>query len=179
MANENEQLIGVYRPQVKTANGMQDLPLDAQTVQGIDVTNTANLINGAGFNTTPIPPAPGTAGVWKLIGKTVGQDITYQWVQDPGLPCDISYDSVNEQLNISNVYGIFASVMNGSVSGPYTIVAGSTATLTLTADTGFELPVGVAVAGASYTYTRGTGTIELSNATANVTVAAVCTEVVE
>lgn len=173
----NDENTGVYRIKQRTGeNTYRYLPIDAQTVQGIDVTNTANLINGAGFITTPIPPAPGTEGIWKLVCKTVNQDMTYQWVKDPGLPCEINYDSANQQIEISNVYGIFASIANGSLSGPYTISAGGTATLTLTASQGFSLPTEVAVAGATHTYSQASGTIVLSNPTANVTVAAVCVE---
>ena len=172
----NEQNTSIYRIKQKTgANTFQYLPIDAQTVQGIDVTNTANLVNGAGFITTPIPSAPSTAGIWKLVCKTVGSDMTYQWVQDPGLPCEITYDSTNQQIEISNVYGIYASIANGSLVGPYTISAGGSATLTLTADQGYSLPVEIAVAGATHTYSQSTGVVVLTNPTANVTVAAVCT----
>ncbi|MBO7695149.1 MAG: hypothetical protein J6T10_21215 [Methanobrevibacter sp.] len=84
---ENElDIIGTYRPKFKDKNGnMQELPLDATTVKGIDVTNTANLINGAGFITTPIPEAPKSNGVWKLICQITNGIQNYRWVADTDL----------------------------------------------------------------------------------------------
>ena len=68
---ENElDIIGTYRPKFKDKNGsMQELPLDATTVKGIDVTNTANLING----------------VWKLICQITNGIQNYRWVADTDL----------------------------------------------------------------------------------------------
>ena len=79
----NEEIIGTYRPQYKDKDGnIRELPLDAETVRGIDVTDTANLINGAGFISTPIPEAPKIQGIWRLICQVSADGQIYTWVID-------------------------------------------------------------------------------------------------
>ena len=82
-SENTSNIIGTYRPQYKDENGnMQSLPLDATTVKGIDVTDTANLINGAGFISTPIPEAPTIEGFWRLVCQVTNGVRNYQWAVD-------------------------------------------------------------------------------------------------
>lgn len=85
-SENNENIIGTYRPFFKNPSGnMQELPLDATTVKGIDVTDTANLINGAGFISVPIPNAPAINGTWRLICEYADGVFRYAWVADTEL----------------------------------------------------------------------------------------------
>ena len=84
---ENElDIVSAYHLKFKDANGdMQELPIDATTVKGIDVTDTANLINGAGFISVPIPHGPAINGIWRLSYEYTDGVFRYSWVADTEL----------------------------------------------------------------------------------------------
>lgn len=75
-------------------------------------------------------------------------------------------------------YTITANVTNGLHTGSASIVSGGTATVTISPNEGYKLPTDVTVTGTSKSYNSSTGVITLSNPTGNVTISAICTQIV-
>lgn len=113
---------------------------------------------------------------YKLPTSITVSGSNYEWNSSTGV---LTIKEVTGQVTVTiaaiqNVFAITKSATNGSWTGPSTISAGSTATLTLTPNTNYKLPTSVSVTGATQSWNASTGKLTLSNPTGAVNVTATC-----
>lgn len=83
-------------------------------------------------------------------------------------------DEIIAIINDTTTYTIITNVTNGTYTGATTVVSNGSAQVQITANEGYTLPDNVTVTGADSTYNSETGVINLTNATDNVVITAVC-----
>lgn len=83
-------------------------------------------------------------------------------------------DEIIAIINDTTTYTITTNVTNGTYTGATTVVSNGSAQVQITANEGYTLPDNVTVTGADSTYNSETGVINLTNATDNVVITAVC-----
>lgn len=113
---------------------------------------------------------------YKLPASITVSGSNYDWNSSTGV---LTIKEVTGQVTVTiaavqDVFAITKSATNGSWTGPSTINAGSTVTLTLTPNTNYKLPTSVSVTGAAQSWNANTGTLTLSNPTGPVNVTATC-----
>lgn len=83
-------------------------------------------------------------------------------------------DEIIAIINDTTTYTITTNVTNGTYTGATTVVSNGSAQVQITANEGYTLPDNVTVTGADSTYNSETGVINLTNATDDVVITAVC-----
>ena len=133
------------------------------------VSNAVDRFNDTTFNITANTN-------YKLPTSITVSGSNYNWNSSTGV---LTIKEVTGQVTVTivavqNVFAITKSATNGTWTGPSTISAGGTATLTLAPNTNYKLPTSVTVTGATQSWNASTGKLTLSNPTGAVNVTATC-----
>lgn len=155
-------------PSDKNHETINDNP-DAATFSW-DITTTPIVVNAPGVKPTAhltVDSTKVTSEKLQAIEDAIyGTTLTNSRMLTP--------DEIIAIINDTTTYTITTNVTNGTYTGATTVVSNGSAQVQITANEGYTLPDNVTVTGADSTYNSETGVINLTNATDNVVITAVC-----